>query len=182
MYFQPLGLTTLELTSLSFIFCTVQTLFPWSHRPLDAEETIEFQGPTPGDLIYAFVYISTYLDIHLTAWKFLFPIETERLLWRVASFVLLALSTFYFTAFAFGEMGGVALYGKYVLHNSEVGTTVELASIMTPGIALAQRLRMIVLYFLARSYIIAEGFVALRMLPASTYLAVAWSAFVPHFG
>lgn len=253
---QQLGLTTLELTTLSFIFCTVQTLFFWSHKPLDVEEPIEvpcpttlreillkedsqqilkryvqtpldclnppvsrtsltapfmfgiragfFQlgkppkrlpartfsnatitpprGLTPGDLIYAFIYVSSYFGIHLAAWNFFFPTETERLLWRIASFVLLGLSTFYFTAFAFGEMGGAALYGKYVLHNSEVITTMELASIMTPGIAFAQHLPIIILYFLARSYIIVEGFVALRMLLVSMYLTVDWSAFVPHFG
>lgn len=253
---QQLGLTTLELTTLSFIFCTVQTLFFWFHKPLDVEEPIELhcstplhdiirkeaneqspkrylqtpldclnppisrtsltapfmfgiragflqlgkppkrlpaktfsnatitppRGLTPGDLGYAFIYVSSYFGIHLAAWNFFFPTETERILWRIASFVLLGLSTLYFAAFTLGEMGGAALYGKYVLHNNEVKTTMDLAAIMTPGIAFLQHLPIIILYFLARSYIIVEGFVALRMLSASTYSTVNWSLFVPHFG
>lgn len=253
---QQLDLTTLELTTLSFIFCTVQTLFFWFHKPLDVEEPIVLDCPTklrvilleeggqqrhnrylqtpldclnppisrtsltapfmfgiragflqlgkppkrlpaktfsnatitpprgltPGDLGYAFIYVSSYFGIHLAAWNFFFPTETERILWRIASFVLLGLSTLYFAAFTLGELGGAALYGKYVLHNNEVKTTMDLAAIMTPGIAFLQHLPIIILYFLARSYIIVEGFVALRMLSASTYSTVNWSLFVPHFG
>lgn len=44
---QQLGLTTLELTTLSFIFCTVQTLFFWFHKPLDVEEPIEIRCNIP---------------------------------------------------------------------------------------------------------------------------------------
>lgn len=88
----------------------------------------------------------------------------------------------YFAAFTWGEMGGAAWYGKYILHNKEVRTIMDLASIMTPGMAFLQTLPIIILYFLARSYIIVEGFVALRMLSASTYSTVNWSLFVPHFG
>lgn len=43
---QSLALTTLELSTLSFIFCTVNTLYFWTHKPLDVEEPIALNCPT----------------------------------------------------------------------------------------------------------------------------------------
>lgn len=42
---QRLALTTLELSTLSFIFCTVNTLYFWTHKPLDVEEPIALDCP-----------------------------------------------------------------------------------------------------------------------------------------
>ncbi|KAF1934911.1 hypothetical protein EJ02DRAFT_328664, partial [Clathrospora elynae] len=43
---QRLAVTTLELCTLSFIFCTINTLFFWRHKPLDVEELIRLECRT----------------------------------------------------------------------------------------------------------------------------------------
>ena len=44
---QHLTLTTLELSSIAFIFCTLNTFFFWHHKPLDAEVPIILETKTP---------------------------------------------------------------------------------------------------------------------------------------
>ncbi|KAI9866389.1 MAG: hypothetical protein M1813_001511 [Trichoglossum hirsutum] len=44
---QHLQISTLELTTLTFIFCTLCTFFFWNHKPLDAETHIVLRTETP---------------------------------------------------------------------------------------------------------------------------------------
>ncbi|KAJ9615357.1 hypothetical protein H2200_001432 [Cladophialophora chaetospira] len=44
---QHLPISTLELTTLTFIFCTLCTFFFWNHKPLDAETRIVLRTETP---------------------------------------------------------------------------------------------------------------------------------------
>jgi hypothetical protein len=50
---QRLAVTTLALSTLSFIFCTINTLFFWTHKPLDVEEPIQLECNAPLESILA---------------------------------------------------------------------------------------------------------------------------------
>ena len=50
---EHLAITSIELSTLAMIFCTVNTMFFWQYKPLDAETPIVLQCPTLLSTIYA---------------------------------------------------------------------------------------------------------------------------------
>lgn len=248
---QHLALSTFELSTLAFIFCTVNTLFFWRHKPLDiataivlpckstvAEilakasdkpprhpsrtpldlikpqrepmsliapfwfamkvvfdwrrdrsslpanifgntDTIPPRGLRGRDITYALVFVASYSSIHLVAWNFEFPSNAEQLLWRISALTLLCLLFVYLLGVAFGTIMAERL-AKAFFHNNEATTLLSVAKLLSRWVAVLIHGPVIVAYVLVRSYIIVEGLVNLRALPASAYASVIWSNFIPH--
>lgn len=101
--------------------------------------------------------------IHCVAWNYNFPSETERLLWRTSSVIVVALPFFLFIP-AVDVMrrstNVVRWYHDFVFH------------IMVPLGA--------VVYLIARMILIVLPFTSLRSLPSAAYKDIDWTHFVPH--
>jgi hypothetical protein len=91
---------------------------------------------------------------HLVAWKFHFPTETGKTLWRVASVLCTGIPLSMVAAMAGTK--GVGKWESIILYS---GTST---------------------YFLVRAYLLVEAFVGLRSVPADVYTVLNWSAYIPH--
>ncbi|MCJ1251867.1 hypothetical protein MMC30_009105 [Trapelia coarctata] len=248
---QHLALSTFELSTLAFIFCTVNTFFFWRHKPLDIATAIVLPGkstvadilekssdessrqpsrmpldsikphPEPlsliapfwfamtvvfgwraersslpaktfgntdtvpprglrgRDITYALVFTTLYTSIHLAAWNFEFPSTTEQILWRVSSLVLLGLLIVYLLGVAFGTIFAKRL-AEGLFHNNEATTLMGVVELLPRWAAVLIHGPVIAIYIVVRGYIIVEGLVNLRALPAAAYASVNWSNFIPH--
>ena len=248
---QHLALSTFELSTLAFIFCTMNTFFFWRHKPLDVEtpillrcktsmtdillkaghrsrhryhetpldfvkypvsstsliapfwfgikvvfdwrkkhdslpiKTFGNSNTTPprginlADIIYGNVFSLAYCGIHLVGWNFVFPTGIERILWRTSSLILLGALVFYLLACAFGIIMAKRI-AQSLFSNNEETTILGVAKLLPRGTAIMVHLPLILVYALARSYIIVEGFVNLRALPTTTFSSVNWSNFLLH--
>ena len=131
------------------------------------------------DIVYAHLLTLAYFGILLAGWHFSFPSPTERILWRTSSLVLLGSLIFYLIAIAFGiVMAGRPAKALFDTH--EAATILGVASLLPRWIAVLLHLPVFLIYGLARSYIIVEGFVSLRVLPKTAFESFNWSNFVPH--
>jgi hypothetical protein len=254
---QRLAVTTLELSTLSFIFCTINTLFFWTHKPLDVEEPIHLECNTPlesilaeaqrsladgfdispleymnppisrtsmvapfwvgfevtfakrknkppatehtvkkrlsnirtipprglikRDIIYGTFFVFAYFGIHLVAWRFAFPSRTERLLWRVATFILMGLSAVYFLAVMVSNYLAPYFARRFLkVSDTDFHAPIELAHKLPHWLAVLIHVPFFLAYALARLYIIVEGFCHLRALAETAYSTIKWENFLPH--
>ena len=239
-----LGITTLELSTIAFGYCTLNSFWFWRHKPLDVAEAIilectkplreiiresgrnvgfykqtplDFVEPEMGttyvapffwtvrtlfgfegrptilpqqtflntatvpnrglkscDLAFALYFSTAYFGIHLAAWDFPFPTSVERLLWRIAAMTLNGMVAL----FMFACWPGNHLI-KY-LWADRPQYALQQAHRPPVWVAKALSLPVLSVYCLARSYIIVEGFVSLRSLPATAFTSVSWWSLVPH--
>ena len=86
---------------------------------------------------------------------------------------------FYLNAIVFGTVMA-RRPAKALFDNHEATTILGVASLLSRWIAVLLHLPVFLIYGLARSYIIVEGFVSLRALPKTAFESVNWSDFVPH--
>ncbi|KAG6374701.1 hypothetical protein JVT61DRAFT_4070 [Boletus reticuloceps] len=96
--------------------------------------------------------------LHLIAWDFHFPTETEKILWRVASLVLTGSPVFFFCA-------GIAVSLK---DGCAKHTGIAIISLV------------IILGVVSRLLLVALMLASLRALPCSAYQTVSWTAHIPH--
>ncbi|KAI9881126.1 MAG: hypothetical protein M1830_008284 [Pleopsidium flavum] len=130
-----------------------------------------------GGLIAALIICMFYGAAHATAWKFVFPTDVERLLWRIACIDTIA-----------GVISLLAIFSVVVfLH--EHGYKLLLKSFFTrePGI-MSLLYRVVILigilnfpfFILSRIYIIIETFISLRRVQLGVYQTVQWTDYIPH--
>ncbi|KAN0084429.1 hypothetical protein V8E55_007933 [Tylopilus felleus] len=93
--------------------------------------------------------------LHLIAWNFDFPTETEKILWRVASIVLTV------TPFVF-----VPVFGA--MEDCLKSTQDYLAPIL------------VILGIISRMLLVGLMLASLRSLPPSAYQTIPWTAYIPH--
>lgn len=93
--------------------------------------------------------------LHLIAWNFNFPTETEKILWRVASIVLTV------TPFVF-----VPVFGA--MEDCLKSTQDYLAPIL------------VILGIISRMLLVGLMLASLRSLPPSAYQTIPWTAYIPH--
>jgi hypothetical protein len=171
-------ITILELGTTAFIGCASVAYGFWWYKPQDVRTSIEIQTPhglnrTPDnnpfmsyDSIYdalnnpimpaAFALAALFIGgIHCAAWNSLFPTPIERILWRVASILVLSLAPLeYLMIFVSTSYSHVLEWtGRYLI----------------PG-----------LYVILRLFIIIEMFASLRKVPPAVYHQPHWSDFIPH--
>lgn len=130
-----------------------------------------------GGLIAALTVCMFYGAAHTTAWKFVFPTDVERLLWRIACIDTIA-----------GVISLLAFFSIAVFYH-EHGHTVLFKSFFTrePGImSLIYRLIILIgivnfpFWILSRIYIIIETFISLRRVQLGVYQTVEWTEYIPH--
>ncbi len=102
--------------------------------------------------------------IHCIGWNFVFPTRSERSIWRYTSLVLTAIPL-------------VAAPIDWIVEN------VELDDKFRKKLRLALEIFMTALLFLyvpARLSLIAQALALLRDQPATAYVAVDWTKYIPH--
>ena len=136
-----------------------------------------FAAWASGGLVAALTICMFYGAAHATAWNFLFPTKTERLLWRIACVDTVA-----------GVISLLAVFSVVVFYH-EHGANLLKKSFLSrePGV-LPMLYRVIILlgllnfpFFLAsRLYIIIETFISLRHVQLGVYQTVDWTDYIPH--
>ncbi|KAI1759528.1 hypothetical protein GGR53DRAFT_523784 [Hypoxylon sp. FL1150] len=229
---QGLGLSTLELTTLTFILCTLNMYFFWAFKPRDVQSPImvltdntldaillnagdkarQPYSRTPLDFIkppqhdkmslnspfwlgvnsivhvdedpgrrpiryigndktmppmgidlpkrlYGIMLEIIYSGLHFFGVLLEFPSLAERYLWVASSSALAIVVILYLLAVYMGHsaISPLPRWASLALHGS-----------------------VILVYAMARMYILVEGFVGLRVLPAKLYICVEWLNFLPH--
>ena len=103
--------------------------------------------------------------IHLAAWNYRFPTHAEKQLWRASAIAL--------TATPLVLVLIVTVRSYKLRHRIQEGENIKiLKAISLP----------LVLYLLARLYIIIESFASLRAAPADIYERPTWSSYFGHIG
>ena len=244
---QHLCITTLELSTLAFVCCTLHSSWFWRNKPLDVAEpitivceqnirsivhgastsdgphveyirtplefldleartsyvetffycmnvamnqkekirpgpitsfsnsTVSHKGLMAVGIVVGYIFGTLYFGIHLAAWHFHFPSYVESWLWRSCSIVL----AFFATMYEFGCWPGNHL-GKYFLPG-QPSTAIEIGRALPKQVVRFGIWPFLVISCCARTYIIVEGFVSLRALPATAFESVNWWNFMPHF-
>ena len=142
-------------------------------------ETRPPAGITTRETIYGILFEFAYFGVHLSGWNQLFPSSTERYLWRASSLILLGLLVMYLIAVPTGVVSSRAFSRRWLA--KEVSTPLEVAAQLPRWAQLAVHGPFLLLYSLARSYVLLEGLISLRALPLSAYVDITWANYVPHF-
>ena len=103
--------------------------------------------------------------VHFIAWNFQFPTPVERILWRVSCCVIISI-----------PLLGTGLY-FLTLHNArkEMESDTKSSVWLRPFTATC-----ILLYLLARLYLMTEVFRSLAYAPLSTFQEINWPSAIPH--
>ena len=103
--------------------------------------------------------------VHFIAWNFQFPTPVERILWRVACCMIISIPVL-----------GTGLY-FITLHNArkEMESDTKSSVWLRPFTATC-----VLLYLLARLYLMTEVFRSLAYAPSSTFQEINWPSAIPH--
>ncbi|KAF8449436.1 hypothetical protein L210DRAFT_3524826 [Boletus edulis BED1] len=104
--------------------------------------------------------------LHLIAWNFDFPTETEKILWRVASLALAG------SPLAMLGMLGLGM----VVENHLNGWVEKWVETVLTAIAIS----VCILSVVSRLLLVALMLASLRALPCSAHQTVSWTAYIPH--
>ena len=141
------------------------SVFPWTRG-------IPIRLPWRNDTFYlnpVFIGIgfggTLFGSIHFVAWNFEFPTPVERILWRVSCCVLISI-----------PLLSTAMYFM-TLHNArrDSETDTKTNALLRPFTTMC-----VVLYLLARLYLMTEVFRSLAYAPPSTFYEIDWPSALPH--
>ena len=183
-----LPVTTLELFTVGVVVCAIMTYAFWWHKPFDVQRPIVLQPSLSpkhkyelseedladvkrmrlsgnSDMSYGHLWIfglagTLFGALHVVAWDFEFPTETEKMLWRIGCIALVCVPVVFTGTTAADKMG-------------------------LPGMSVvAQPFAMVLsaFYVLMRLYLLVEMFVGLRSVPVGVYETVQWARYIPSFG
>ena len=136
-----------------------------------------FRAWASGGLIAALTVCMFYGAAHTTAWKFAFPTDVERLLWRIACVDTIG-----------GVISLLAIFSIVVfLHEHDAKMLLRAFFAREKGI-MPVLYRMLVVvgivnvpfFILSRLYIIVETFISLRHVQWGVYATVNWTDYIPH--
>ena len=136
-----------------------------------------FRAWASGGLIAALTVCMFYGAAHTTAWKFAFPTDVERLLWRIACVDTIG-----------GVISLLAIFSIVVfLHEHDAKMLLKAFFAREKGIMpLLYRILVVVgivnvpFFILSRFYIIVETFISLRHVQWGVYATVNWTDYIPH--
>ncbi len=136
-----------------------------------------FRAWASGGLIAALTVCMFYGAAHTTAWKFAFPTDVERLLWRIACLDTIG-----------GVISLLAIFSVVVfLHEHDAKMLLRAFFAREKGIMpLLYRMLVVVgivnvpFFILSRLYIIVETFISLRHVQWGVYATVNWTDYIPH--
>lgn len=177
-------------------------------RPITRFRNDTFHALPPREmLVLSFINLS-YAAIYVAGWNFWFPSRIESILWRVSTLVVLAtvftamfielfvdhlaekVQSWFRSHCQTGkrsrgtERGAPPNRKPNTLHkfadllrnnspDDDPAWTLSLGIVIPLTITAA-------IYCVVRAYILLEGVVTLRSLPASAYQTVVWTSFIPH--
>ena len=150
-----------------------------------------------------------FTAIHVAGWRFSFPSEIEKILWRVSSLILFGITlTFWIleTGASWVRLGRWSRLRKMMLQTVPFADRLKMSALIRGGTNEAAELRqrrtltekserkvpfpqpwefwsitlLALVYGMARLYMIVEAFMELRKLQISAYVLVNWSQFIPH--
>lgn len=138
-----------------------------------------------------FVATLVYAAIHVSAWDWTFPSKVEKIMWRLASMILLG-STITFWVFETVAVWYRYNGGEFIIYKI-LNKLERLEDIENLRIEKAQNARKLplkgefwsifplaLIYATARTYLLVEAFLGLRDLEASAYMNVNWTIYIPH--
>ena len=114
------------------------------------------------------LFATIFGAIHCIAWSFLFPTQTEQLLWRISS---LSITCVPLCLLAMAWQDSIGWPNS--ITPVWVGELLELTSLVMYAVVL-------ILYVLARITLLVTAFMSLRSLPPKVYQTVRWTTFIPH--
>ncbi|KAI0506364.1 hypothetical protein F5B22DRAFT_623967 [Xylaria bambusicola] len=106
---------------------------------------------------------AVYAAIHLAAWRYHFPTDTEMWLWRASSLTIagvLPAILFLITLAVVMERMGMTLYTTQV--------TLFICGLL------------VLVYVVARFFLFIESFISLRQMPIGVFVTMQWSDYIPH--
>ncbi|KAI5820323.1 hypothetical protein BZA77DRAFT_104815 [Pyronema omphalodes] len=144
----------------------------WSNN-LDLNFSVHNSTLLSGGSILSLIYAGC----HATAWNSHFPSFTERYLWRGACIVIAAAGP---TVIISSFMLLIAI----ALINSGSNLVARIISVIIliccVAVLFVVSFAVLLLYPLARIFIIVESFISIRSLPAGAYESVNWIDLIPH--
>ncbi|KIX95146.1 uncharacterized protein Z520_09062 [Fonsecaea multimorphosa CBS 102226] len=144
----------------------------WGRKPYDANRVRNDRLPVmekPVTIVCAIATLA-YAGLHIAAWNIPLATNTEQLLWRIASIVLIGCVIVWFFMDHFEE---------YLAHRrAKKGKVTD--GVIVPWWRIPASIAVAVVYGLARLYVLVESFAALRWVPISAYEQVDWGKWVPH--
>ncbi|KAI9766852.1 MAG: hypothetical protein M1839_004757 [Geoglossum umbratile] len=155
-------------------------------RPSDSRPAKRFRmskrAPPRGlnrlEIVSGTLLAFAYTGLHLVGWNLSFPTRIEQIFWRASSLVLMGVGIGYLLFMVIGVR--TASYLSLKFFHVEAKTLAEMLVLLPLRVQLLIYIPPILLYGLARLYILADAFASLRALPASAYTQVDWAGFVPH--
>ena len=120
---------------------------------------------------------AVYGSIHMLAWNGPLHTEVELLLWRIASLTLMGTTAAVIAAIIL-LVGNEML--SELLDHPKYPFVLELLAALFLYLLFIPMAAGLVLYLLARIYIVVEGFVNLPYVPEGVYLQPQWSQYFPH--
>lgn len=150
------------------------------------------QDYASGALLFLCVFSMIYAFSHLAAWNAHFPSEFERWIWRVSCLaipfsIMCVQGTITFMGWAFTYPSWPddrELLEREFESEQEFGLYTRAKQVWRRRWRfpkLIVRLS-IIIFILARIFIIVEAFISLRSLPIGSFQEVEWSSYWPHFG
>ena len=151
------------------------------HRPIRYfanNKTMPPDGITFKETLYGILIEFLYFGAHFLGVVLEFPSPAERNLWLVASSLLAGLLALYLLGIYLGHQ--IQSYIGWYLFKKRTSTILELVNMLPRWTKILIHGPVIILYVLARVYILVEGFFGLRCMPAQLYRCVEWANFLPH--
>lgn len=122
-----------------------------------------------------------YGSIHMFAWNGPFHTEVELLLWRIASLALMGTTATVIVAVILGIfVTGILEFLDEALGGPKYPFVLELVGALFVYFLFIPVTAGLVLYLLARIYLVVEGFVNLPYVPEGVYLQPSWAQYFPH--
>jgi hypothetical protein len=193
-----LSITTLEIFTLSNVFCATITYLAWWSKPNGIRTPILLKVIQPDCVVLVrHVAMDDYIDfaslkvlvagllvnlifasLHFIGWHSDFPSQVECMLWRICCVGVVLFSIFLtlFVALSSDRRDTLSLRDplKYPVFNRIL--------LCSDRMAVARQLVMLVLYGVFRLYMMVEMIVGLREVPADVYRMVQWTQYFPSFG
>lgn len=131
---------------------------------------------TPGTSLLGIVLPLVYAGIHLGAWDFRFPTQSEALCWKIACFDIAVTMPILLVL----DLGRRFIWTRRMQPSYETSWVrhIENAAWIT---FLYGTWTLLTGYLTARTFIIVESFISLRSVPIGVYLTPSWLQMIPHF-
>lgn len=167
-----------------------------SERPIQRIPNDRFPTDPHGCQEYSLCFATlVFTAVHVAGWRIGFPSRIEETLWRASSLLLFGITAVFWVLetiaswFRLGRWerlylrlfakGRLPEFERRQLRRRQTADTKPKAPLPQPW-EFWTITPLAVIYGIARMYLIVEAFLEFRNMPASAFLNVRWSAYIPH--